>query len=144
MRLPSFVTSTPSGSPGRTLALRRGAARGRSCAARPPATGRRGGGEEGARRAGDLVDGAARGSGEVRRHVEGEAVAEAEVHLARGRLLGHRDARDAEEQRLERGGDRAAVCDVVAEVRPVVDARDDEVGREALDEPEPAEPDTVD
>ena len=45
---------------------------------------------------------------------------------------------------LERGGDRARVGDVVAEVGAVVDAGDDQVGLEAVDQPERREADAVD
>ena len=62
----------------------------------------------------------ARGVGEV------ELRRRAEVHLAGGGLLGDRDRRQAEDDALERGGDRPRVGDVVAEVGAVVDARDDE------------------
>ena len=56
---------------------------------------------------------------------------------ARG-LLGDRDRRQPEHDALERGRDRARVGDVVAEVGAVVDAGDDQVGLEALDQPERA------
>jgi hypothetical protein len=82
--------------------------------------------------------------GELGGDVERELAAEAEVHLAGGGLLGDRDAGDAEQERLERGRDRAAVRDVVAEVRAVVDAGDDEIGLEALDQAELGEADAVD
>ena len=49
-----------------------------------------------------------------------------------------------EDHALEGGRHRAGVGDVVAEVRPVVDAGDDQVGREAVDQPERGEPDAVD
>ena len=42
----------------------------------------------------------------------------------------------AEHDALERGGDRAGVGDVVAEVGAVVDPRDDQLGLEALDQAE--------
>jgi hypothetical protein len=45
---------------------------------------------------------------------------------------------------LERRRDRARVRDVVAEVRAVVDAGHDEVGLEALDQPERGEAHAVD
>ena len=73
-----------------------------------------------------------------------EAAAEAEVHLAVGRLLGDGDRRHAEHEPLERGRDGARVGDVVAEVRAVVDARDDQVGPEALDQAERREAHAVD
>ena len=73
---------------------------------------------------------------EVGGDAEVELVAEAEVHLAARRLLGDGDARQAEDDALERRGDRPRVGDVVAEVGAVVDARDDDVGLEALDQPE--------
>ena len=68
--------------------------------------------------------------------VEVEAVAEAEVHLARVGLLGDRDPGEAEDDALQRRGDGARVGDVVAEVGAVVDAGDDQVGGEAVDQPE--------
>ena len=43
---------------------------------------------------------------------------------------------NAEHDALERGGDRARVGDVVAEVGAVVDAGDDQVGLEVVDQPE--------
>ena len=61
----------------------------------------------------------------------------------RGRLLGDRDRRQPEQDALERRGDRAGVRDVVAEVHPVVHARDDELGLEAVDEAERREPHAV-
>ena len=121
MRLPRRVTSTPSGSPARDVDV-----------------------EQRARRERDVVELVDDARDEVGRDVEREAAAEAEVHLARGRLLGDGDPRDAEHDPLERRGDGARVGDVVAEVRAVVDAGDDDVGLEALDEPELREPDAVD
>ena len=76
--------------------------------------------------------------------LEVELAAEAEVHLAGRRLLGDGDARDPEDDPLERGGDRPGVRDVVAEVGAVVDPGHDDVGLEAVDEPELGEPDAVD
>ena len=76
--------------------------------------------------------------------LEVEDAAEAEVHLAGVGLLGDGDAGDAEDHALERGRHRAGVGDVVAEVGPVVDAGDDQVGREAVDQPERGEADAVD
>ena len=70
----------------------------------------------------DLVELATDAGGELGRALEGEAAAEAEVHLPGVGLLGDGDAREAEHERLERGGDRARVGDVVAEVGAVVDA----------------------
>ena len=81
--------------------------------------------------------------GEGRRGVEVELAAEPEVHLARRGLLGDGDRRQAEHDALERGGHGAGVGDVVAEVGAVVDARDDQLGLEALDEPERGEADAV-
>ena len=49
-----------------------------------------------------------------------------------------------EQQRLERRRDGAGVGDVVAEVEPVVDAGDDELRLEVLDQPELREPHAVD
>ena len=82
--------------------------------------------------------------GELGGDLEVELAAQAEVHLAGGRLLGDGDARDAEDDPLERGGDGPGVRDVVAEVRAVVDAGHDDLGVEAVDEPELGEPDAVD
>ena len=48
-----------------------------------------------------------------------------------------------EHDALQRGGDRARVGDVVAQVGAVVDAGDDQVGLEALDQPERGEPHAV-
>ena len=71
-------------------------------------------------------------------------LAEPEVHLARERLLRDGDRRQPEHDALERGGDGARVGDVVAEVGAVVDAGDDQLGLEALDQPERREADAVD
>ena len=59
------------------------------------------------------------------------------------RLLRDGDGGDAEHDPLERGGDRARVRDVVAQVHAVVDAGDDQVGALA-DEPELGEAHAVD
>ena len=53
-------------------------------------------------------------------------------------------AREAEHDALERRGDRAGVGDVVAQVGAVVDAGDDQVGLEALDQPQRGEAHAVD
>ena len=71
-------------------------------------------------------------------------LAEPEVHLARVRLLRDGDRPAAEHDALERRRDRARVGDVVAEVGAVVDAGDDQVGLEALDQPERGEAHAVD
>ena len=76
--------------------------------------------------------------------LELELLAEPEVHLARRRLLRDGDAGQAEHDALQRGRDRTRVGDVVAEVGAVVDARDDQLGREALDQPERREAHAVD
>ena len=70
-------------------------------------------------------------SHETRHGVEIEVAAEAEVHLPLGRLLRNGDRRQPQHDALERRRDRARVGDVVAEVGPVVDARDDQLGLEA-------------
>ena len=73
---------------------------------------------------------------ERRRHAEVESGPDPEVELARARLLRHRDSREAEHDRLERGRHRARIGDVVPEVRAVVDAGHDQLGLEPLDQPE--------
>jgi hypothetical protein len=75
-------------------------------------------------------------SGEAGGGAEVELAAEAEVHLAGGRLLGDRDGRQSQHDALQRGGHRARIGDVVAEVGAVVDPGDDRLGGEALDEAE--------
>src|SRR4051794_23283197 len=60
---------------------------------------------------------------------EVELVAEAEVHLAGLRLLRDGNAGHAQNHTLERGRHGARVGDVVAQVRAVVDAGDDQLGR---------------
>src|ERR1043165_163902 len=57
--------------------------------------------------------------GELRAAVEGEVLSDER---------GEGDGGDVEQRSFERGGDRAGVGDVVAEVRAEVDAGDDEVG----------------
>jgi hypothetical protein len=59
-------------------------------------------------------------------------------------LLGDRHGGQAEDHALERGGDRAGVRDVVPEVRAVVDAAHDQLGREALHQAEGGEAHAVD
>ena len=81
---------------------------------------------------------------ERRGDIEREATVEAEVERPRARLLGDGDRRHPEHDALERRGDGAGVGDVVAEVRAVVDARDDEVGAEVGDQPESGKPHAVD
>jgi hypothetical protein len=78
------------------------------------------------------------------RQLEVERAPEAEVQLPRARLLRYGDARQAEQQRLERRRDGAGVGDVVAEVEPVVDAGDDELRLEVLDQAEMREAHAVD
>src|SRR5581483_3883196 len=75
--------------------------------------------------------------------VEAKRLAGPEVELEGARLLRDRDARQTEDDRLERRGHRARVRDVIAQVRAVVDPRDHEVGLEALDQPEACEADAV-
>ena len=71
---------------------------------------------------------------EPRALVERELLPEPEVHLPGRGLLGQRDGRQAEQDALQRRGDRAGVGDVVAEVRAVVGAGDDHLGLEPVDE----------
>ena len=82
--------------------------------------------------------------GERRGGVEVEAVAEPEVHLAALDCCETAIAGDAEDDALQRGGDGARVGDVVAEVGAVVDAGDDQVGGEAVDQPQRGEAHAVD
>ena len=120
MRLPSRATSTPWTSPVGTLTLSSvPSGSGTSSSRSTTPRGERGG---------------------VR---EVERAAEPEVHLPARGLLGDGDARDAEHDALQRGRHRARVGDVVAQVGAVVDAGDDQVGLEALDQPERGEPDAV-
>ena len=81
---------------------------------------------------------------EERALLEAELLAEAEVHLAGGRLLREGDGGQPEQDPLQRRRDRARVGDVVAQVRAVVGARDDHLRLEALHEPGGREPDAVD
>jgi len=78
------------------------------------------------------------GDGEVK------AAVEAVVERPRAGLLGDGDRGQPEHDALERGRDGAGVGDVIAEVRPVVDAGDDQVGRETLDQPQAGEANAVD
>ena len=75
---------------------------------------------------------------EIGGDLEAEAAVEAVVERSRAGLLGDGDRRQPEHDALQRRGDGARVGDVVAEVRAVVDPRDDEVGLEVLDQPEAA------
>ena len=93
-------TSTPSGVAGRDVDVQQ---RARAAAARPRA-----------RSTMRAMKRAARSKSKL--------AAEAEVHLARRRLLRDGDRRQPEHDALERRRDRARVGDVVAEVRAVVDA----------------------
>ena len=120
MRLPSRATSTPPMSPAGTLTF-----------SSVPA----GSGTSSSRSTTRAVNAAA-----LR---EVEQVPEPEVHLAPRRLLRDGDAGDAEHDALQRGGDGARVGDVVAEVGAVVDAGDDHVGLEVLDQAERGEPHAV-
>ena len=92
----------------------------------------------------DVVDPVDDLRGESGGGLELEGAAEPEVHLARERLLRHRDARHAEHDPLQRGRDGARVGDVVAQVGAVVDAGHDEVGLEVADQAEVGEPHAVD
>ena len=76
--------------------------------------------------------------------LEVESGAGAKVEIERRRVLRDRDPRQSQHDRLERGRHRARVGDVVAEVRAVVDAGDDELGLEALDQPQPGQAHAVD
>jgi len=76
---------------------------------------------------------------EGRRHVEAEAAIETVVQRPRARLLRDGDRRQPQYHSLERRCDGARVGDVIAEVGAVVDAGDDQVGGEALDQAEAGE-----
>ena len=121
MRLPSRATSTPVGGAPGTLMF-----------SSVPA---------GKRRVLELGDQARR---ERRRHREVEGRPDPEVELAGARLLRDRDPGQPEHDRLERRGHRARVSDVVAEVRAVVDPRHDQLGLEALDQPQVGQAHAVD
>ncbi len=113
MRLPSRVTSTPVGGPAGTLTLSSVEAG-----------------------SGSDLQALDQPCDEARGDVEVEAPVEAVVQRARAGLLGDGDGGQPEHDTLQRRGDGPRVGDVVAEVGAVVDAGHDDVGREALRNPE--------
>ena len=84
----------------------------------------------------DLLDALHQPRHEGGGHLEAEAAVEAVVQRARARLLGDGDRGQAQHDPLQRRRHGAGVGDVVAEVGAVVDAGDDQVGGEALDQAE--------